>query len=430
MNKKVIIAILSTMIITAIITASIIFMYFVPEDSTAVNEVDDQQQDQVADDTILNDAKIEEQNLDTEEDTIEVNKDDYAYLMMLYDKYKQVEALEEYIREYYYLDVSDIDFQSAIAKGLFEALDDPYSQYFTKEEYKAFTEVASGSYEGIGVVVAPGDDGFIVVVSPIADSPGFEAGLKTNDKVLKVDGVEYSADELDQAVLNIRGPKDTTVILTIRRDDEVMDIPVVRGEIRLEAAESEVLDNNIGLLRLVSFDEDAALEFENHLNSLLDQGVDGLILDLRNNGGGYLDQCLEITDHLLGEAVIVKTKDNAGNVEIEYSDADKIDIPLVILVNGGSASASEILTGAVKDNEAGTIVGTTTFGKGLVQTMIPLPLYDYAGFKLTIKQYFTPDDYYINKIGIEPNVFIEDDETTEADEQFDKAVEILLEQIQ
>jgi carboxyl-terminal processing protease len=421
MNKKIIVSIFLTMVITAVITSSIVFLFFVPEEKEDTSLA-------VEDDLIEN--TVVDESDDKEDKIVEINQEDYDYLLGLYDKYKQVEALEEYIRQYYYLDVSDVDFTSAIAKGLFEALDDPYSQYFTAEEYKAYTEAASGTYEGIGVVVAPGDDGFITVVSPIADSPGFEAGLKTNDKVLKVDGVEYSADELDQAVMNIRGPKDTTVVLTIRRDTEIMDISVVRGEIRMEAAESEVLDNNIGLLRLVSFDEDAAYEFETHLDALLDAGVDGLILDLRNNGGGYLDQCLEITDRLLGEAIIVKTKDNAGNVEIEYSDADSIDIPLVILVNGGSASASEILTGAVKDNDAGTIIGTTTFGKGLVQTMLPLPLYDYAGFKLTIKQYFTPDDYYINKIGIEPDIIVEDDEETEEDEQFEKALEVMMDKIQ
>lgn len=414
MNKRAIIAIILAVVLTASATAGIMVLAVFPVIST----------EETGDGLI-----VEQVTNDQEDDTssfIKVDQDDYDYLMSLYDKYSELEALEEFIRENYYLDVEDVDFSSAIKKGLFEALDDPYSLYYTPEEYKAYTEAASGTYEGIGVVVAPGDDGVITVVSPIDDSPGFKAGLQTDDKILKVDGVEYSADELDQAVMNIRGPADTTVVLTIRRDEEVMDIPVIRGEINLEAASSEVLDDHIGLLRLVSFDEDAAADFNEQLDSLLAQDIDSLIIDLRNNGGGYLSQCLLIADRLMGEGVIVKTKDNQGNVEVEYSDADALGLPIVVLVNGGSASASEILTGALKDNDEGTIIGTTTFGKGLVQTMLPLPKYGNSGFKLTIKQYFTPDDYYIHGIGIEPDITIEDDETTDVDEVIEKAKAVLL----
>lgn len=385
------------------------------------------------DDQDLNEAEVVteelEEALEDEDTTVKVEKKDYDYLVSLYEKYKKIEALEEYIRNNYYQDVSEVDFITSMTKGLFEALEDPYSQYFTGEEFKSYTEQASGEYEGIGVYVAPGEDGLITVISPVNDSPGFEAGLQPNDKILKVDNISYTADQLQEAVNNIRGEKGTEVILTINREGEEFDVPVVRRRIKLEAVSHEMLDNKIGQIQISSFDQDVAIEFKSALDALEAENMEGLIIDLRYNGGGYLDQCLRLTDMLIGEGVIVKTKDNQGNVDIDKSDANKIDVPLVVIVNGGSASASEILTGAVKDNEEGTIVGTTTFGKGLVQTMLPLASFDDTGFKLTIEQYFTPDDHYINGIGIEPDVIIEDDLETEEDEQLEKAIEIMMEKI-
>lgn len=446
MNKKTLGSILITIVFTAIITSVFAVFVVFPKMNTSTTTItnDGIEASELNDgvvqlsrtdydylislyekESLVSANQVEEAVETDDEGVVKVNKDDYEYLLSLYDKYKKVEALEEYITDNYYQDVSDVDFMSEILKGLFKALDDPYSVYFTPEEFKAYNESASGVYEGIGVVVAPGEDGFITVVSPIHDSPGFDAGLKTNDKIIKVDGVEFFADELSEAVRNIRGPASSTVILTIRRENEIFDIPVVRKKIKLEAVTSEVLEGDIGYMKMSQFDKDVALEFKQHLADLESQNIKGLILDLRFNGGGYLSQCLEITDMLIGEGIIVKTKDNAGNVVIENSDADKIDYPLVVIVNEGSASASEILTGAVKDNEEGIIIGTTTFGKGLVQTMLPLSSFDDSGFKLTIEQYFTPDDHYINGTGIEPNIVVEDDEETEEDEQLIMAIDLI-----
>lgn len=424
-KKKITLLIISIILLTTLITATISVLLVFPllTDSSSSQSITDE----IA--SIIDDGTKSENKNQNDDEKVSISKSDYDYLKSLYEKYKKLEALENYIRENYYKDVEEFDFMSHTIKGLFDTLDDPYSQYFTAEEFKAYNEEATGVYEGIGVVVAPGDDGFITVVSPIHDSPGFEAGLKTNDKILKVDGVEYFADELTEAVLNIRGPAETTVVLSIKRDNELMDISVIRREISIEAVSSDVLEGHIGYIKMSSFDQDAADEFRKHLDDLESQNVDSLILDLRYNGGGYLNQCLTITDMLIGEGIIVKTKNNKGDVVIEKSGASKINYPLVILVNEGSASASEILTGAVKDNEEGIIVGTTTFGKGLVQTMLPLPMFDESGFKLTIEQYFTPDDYYIHGVGIEPNVVIVDDVETEVDEQFEKALEIIKEQI-
>lgn len=450
MNKKTVSSILITIVITAIITSVFaVFVVFPRMENDTKTITNDGIEATDSDDGVVQLSKadydylislyekensvsaneLEDATETDNEDVVKVNKADYDYLVSLYDKYKKVEALEEYIRDNYYQDVEEIDFMSEILKGLFKALDDPYSVYFTPEEFKMYTESATGEYEGIGVVVAPGEDGFITVVSPIHDSPGFDAGLKTNDKILKVDGMEFFADELEEAVRNIRGPAASTVVLTIRRDDEIIDIPVVRKKIKLEAVASEVLEDGIGYIKMSQFDQDVAKEFSDHLAQLEKENIKGLVLDLRYNGGGYLSQCLQITNMLIGEGIIVKTKDNNGNVDIERSDAAKIDYPLVIIVNEGSASASEILTGAVKDNEEGIVIGTTTFGKGLVQTMLPLTTFDDSGFKLTVEQYFTPDDHYINGVGIDPDIVIEDDQETEEDEQLLKAIEIISEEI-
>ncbi len=450
MNKKTVSSVLIAVIITALVTSAFAVFVIFPklEENTPVSigdgiakstdngeivQISREDYDYLISlyekDNSVEAAEVTEPIETEDEDVVKVKKEDYDYLLSLYEKYKKVEALEEYIRDNYYQDVSEVDFMSEILKGLFKALDDPYSVYFTPEEFKAYNESATGVYEGIGVIVSPGEDGFITVVAPIHDSPGFDAGLKTNDKIIKVDGVEFFADELDEAIRNIRGPAGTTVVLTIRRETEIIDVPVVRKKIKLEAVASEVLEGDIGYIQMASFDQDVAIEFRQHLDELESQNIKGLVLDLRYNGGGYLSQCLKVTDMLIGEGVIVKTKDNEGHVDIETSDAAKIDYPLVIIVNEGSASASEILTGAVKDNEEGTIIGTTTFGKGLVQTMLPLSSFDESGFKLTIEQYFTPDDYYIHGTGIEPNIVIEDDEETEADEQLDKALELIKQEI-
>lgn len=415
MNKKTLGLMTVAIVITAIITSafSIIVLYPMLEEPVVAE---------------LNSPENEIEPPE-EEDIVRVKQEDYDYLVSIYEKYKKAEALEQYIEENYYQDVSDIDFMSEMLKGMFRALDDPYSVYFTPEEFKDYNESARGEYDGIGVVVSPGDDGMITVVSPFKGSPGFEAGLKPNDKILKVDGIEYSAEELEEAVSNIRGQAGTSVVLTIKRETDIFDVSIERRKIVLEAVSSKVIENDIGYIQMTSFDQDVADELKSHLNELEKKNIKGLILDLRYNGGGYLNQCLLVTDMLIGEGIIVKTKDNNGKVDIEYSTKNKIDYPLVLIVNEGSASASEILTGAVKDNEEGLVVGTTTFGKGLVQTMLPLLSFDESGFKLTVEQYFTPDDHYINEIGIEPDYIIEDDTNTEEDEQLNKAIEVMLEQI-
>lgn len=372
------------------------------------------------------------------DDRVIIKKEDYEYFAQLQQDLGKMLQLKEFIKENYYKPVDDVNFEDGIIKGLFESLEDPYSVYMNKSEFDSFTTHTEGSYGGIGVIVTPGDDGYITVVTPIEDTPGERAGILSGDKIIKVNDKEVTAEKLDEAVAIMKGDPGTTVELTLLRPNkkEPLNIELKREEIRLKTVKSRILGNNIGYIRISMFDEKTADDFKVHLNDLEKQNIKGLIIDLRNNPGGSLSECVEIADELLGEQIIVYTQDRDGNKRYEKSDADKIDVPLAILVNEGSASASEILTGAVKDTESGTIIGTTTFGKGLVQ--IVRPLNDGTGFKLTISQYFTPNGSYIHGKGIEPNIVIDlPDElkekpeiSDEEDIQLQKALEVINSEIQ
>ncbi|WFD10665.1 S41 family peptidase [Tepidibacter hydrothermalis] len=334
-----------------------------------------------------------------------------------YKKYNKLYSLEQVIEDNYYTDVDEQNLVDGSIKGLFEGLDDPYSQYMNKKEFESFMQYTEGSYSGIGVIITPGEDGYITVVSPIEDSPGFKAGIKSEDKIIKVNGKDVTAKEMDKAISIMKGKAGTEVEITILRNGkETIDMKIKRQEIRLKTVKSEVLEDNIGYIRITTFDEKTADEFKGQLEELQAKNITGLILDLRDNPGGLLDQCQEITDQLIGEGTIVYTKDRKGKTKYLKSDKNKIDVPLAVLVNKGSASASEILSGAVRDNKEGVLIGTTTFGKGLVQSVRSLN--DGSGFKLTVSQYFTPNGEYIHGKGITPDIVVED-----VDEQLPTAIE-------
>ncbi|CAH2214964.1 S41 family peptidase [Tepidibacter aestuarii] len=324
-----------------------------------------------------------------------------------YKKYNKLYSLEKVIEDNYYTDVEEENLVDGSIKGLFEGLNDPYSQYMNKKEFESFMQYTEGSYSGIGVIITPGEDGYITVVSPIEDSPGFKAGIKSEDKIIKVNGEDVTAKEMDKAISMMKGKAGTEVEITILRNGkETINMKIKRQEIRLKTVKSEVLEDNIGYIRITTFDEQTAGEFKAQLKQLQDKNISGLILDLRDNPGGLLDQCQEITDELIGEGTIVYTRDRKGKTKYLKSDKNKIDVPLAVLVNKGSASASEILSGAVRDNKEGVLIGTTTFGKGLVQSVRSLN--DGSGFKLTVSQYFTPNGEYIHGKGITPDIVVED----------------------
>ena len=366
-----------------------------------------------------------------------ISKHNYEYFKDLQKTYNKVLGLKDFIETNYYKPVDESKIEDGLIKGLFQSLDDPYSVYMDKKEFDSFMTHTKGTYGGIGVIMAPGEDGFITVVAPIEDTPGERAGLVAEDKILKVNDKDVTAEKLDEAVAMIKGEPGTKVKLTVYRAgrDEPFAVEIVREEIRLKTVKSRTLAGDIGYIRITMFDEQTAADFKAHLKELQKKNIKGLILDLRNNPGGLLDECVQIADELLGNQVVVYTQDRAGNKEYEKSDAKKVNFPFVILVNKGSASASEILSGAVKDTKAGTLVGTTTFGKGLVQRVKALD--DGTGFKLTTSQYFTPNGLNIHGKGIEPDVVVElppellekGTLKDEDDPQLQKGLEILREKI-
>lgn len=319
-------------------------------------------------------------------------------------------GLEDYIRDNFLKDVDEEQLMEGQLKGLFQALEDPYSVYMTEDEFKSFTEHTQGIYGGIGVIVTPGDDNLITVVSPIEGTPGERAGLRTGDKIIKVNGEEFTADNMDKAVKLMKGEPKTTVSITILRKDKdgknnYIDLDIVREEIRLITVKSNIIEDNIGYIKITSFDELTYEDFMKELNSLMKNNISGIILDLRNNPGGLLNVCVDIADELLGEGTIVYTETRHGERAYEKSNKKHIDIPLVVLVNEGSASASEILAGAIKDHNKGILIGNKTFGKGVVQRIRELS--DGSGFKLTVSEYFTPNGTNIHGIGIEPDITVD-----------------------
>lgn len=341
-----------------------------------------------------------------------------------YRQYKKLVSLSEKINEDFYKKPDKDMLETGIYKGLFAGLGDVYSAYYTKDEMKQLLEASSGKYVGVGMTVgADKETGRIRVESTFDKSPAKEAGIQKGDFIVRVDGKSYTYQEMDIAVKNMRGKAGTSVKISFIRGNRQIEKIVVRRQITIQTIDSRVLENNLGYISIKSFDEDTADDFRSALKNLEAKNIKGLIVDVRDDGGGLLDVVENIADRLLGKAVIVYTQDNKGNKEyLRSSDKEKISIPIVVLTNGNSASASEILTGAILDNKAGISVGTTTYGKGLVQQVVPLR--DGTGYKLTTAQYFTPNGSYINEKGIKPTI-----EVKEEKDQLPRAISYLKEKI-
>ena len=343
-------------------------------------------------------------------DKIIIPKTEYNELARVYKKYSKAIGLEHYVKENYLREVNDEQLIDGQLKGLFQSLEDPYSVYMTKDEFKDFSEHTKGVYGGIGVIVTPGEDNLITVVAPIEDTPGEKAGLKTGDKIIKVEGQEFTADNMDKAVKIMKGKPKTEVNITILRKEKdgknkYIDMSIMREEIRLKTVKADLIEDDIGYIRLTSFDELTYDDFKKELDSLIKKNISGLVLDLRYNPGGLLDVCVNITDEFLDEGIIVYTETRNGERSYERSTKKHTDIPLVVLVNEGSASASEIFAGAIKDRKRGILVGQKTFGKGVVQRIKQMS--DGSGFKLTVSEYFTPNGINIHGVGIEPDIVVD-----------------------
>ena len=279
-------------------------------------------------------------------------------------------TITELLDEKYIGDVNQEDLIDGALKGLVNSVGDVYTTYYTKEELEDFNAETMGKFVGIGVYMrASLETGKVEVTKPIKGSPAEEAGIKTGDQILKVDGVEYVGDDLDEVAKNIKGEEGTEVTLTIKRGEEVFDLKIVRKNVHMNYVSGEMLDNNIGYMYIERFDEDCIKDFKSAYNELVAQEAKSLILDLRSNGGGLVDEALEIADMMCEKnEIMLITIDKDGKEVSEKAKKDReIKMPIVVLTNGGTASAAEILVGALKDNEKAVIVGDKTYGKGVIQ---------------------------------------------------------------
>lgn len=341
-------------------------------------------------------------------------------------------VLEKFVGDYFLFDAEDKKLEAGIYAGYMNALGDPYSVYYTAEEYQALIESTSGEYSGIGAMVNQNAETKIIkIVKVFAGSPGEEAGLLAEDIIYKVDDMEVTGMDLDLVVgTYIKGEAGTKVKLTVIRgdDNEEVELEITRRKIEVPTVEFKILENDIGYISVMQFDTVTADQFKNAIDTLEQDGAKKLIIDLRNNPGGVLDGVVAMLDYMLPDGLLVYTEDRNGEGSKYYSkDGHQVDLPLVLLVNGNSASASEVFAGAIKDYTWGLIVGTKTFGKGIVQNVIGLG--DGTAIKLTTQHFFTPSGYALHGKGIEPDEIVELEKNavigTETDNQLQRAVEYL-----
>lgn len=328
--------------------------------------------------------------------------------------------ISDTISQYYLRDYDDDELIEEAYKGYVKGLGDPYSVYMTKEEYENWEASATGEYSGVGITFSQDEKGRYIVVSVTKNSPAEKAGIEPGDQLLKVDGKSY--DDMDLMAARIRGEEGTQVEITYSRDGKKKTADMTRAVIHQESVEYEMLEGDTGYICITSFIDNTGDDFSKALSKLEKKGAKRLVLDLRDNGGGIVDECIEVADEFLDEGVVCYVEDKDGNTDTYDAEDGKTDLPTVVLVNGNSASASEILAGALKDNGF-EIVGTKTFGKGVIQGTFNLE--DGSAIKLTVMQYLSPDKNVIHEKGIKPTVKVKDDESTEKDEQLEKALEVI-----
>ena len=353
---------------------------------------------------------------------------------------QKMTEVSKILKEYCIYDIDEEKMLDYALIGMAASAEDPYTAYYPKEEFKSYTDSVYSSYVGIGATLGVDTDkDVLVIISPMEDSPAEAAGLKPGDVILAVDGKPYKSSQLSELATYLKSGEEGTkaVITVLRGETEKLDIEVTRQKIIKVSVKSKMLPKNKGYLRITSFEigvpgqsKSTYNEFCEHLEALKTAGMTGLIIDLRDNPGGDFDSVCKIADELLPKGLITYTEDKQGNQEKIESDSNSLDIPIVVLINGGSASASEVLTGALKDNERATVVGEKSYGKGIVQSVITFP--DGSGMSVTTSKYFTPSGVCIHGIGIEPDVEVASDSDKSVSEmelsedvQLQKALELL-----
>ena len=353
-------------------------------------------------------------------DMVLVSRSDYQKAAKLVNRYEKLYSIQTTIDEKYLWDTDNDEQIDALCKEAVAVLGDKYSYYMTADEYKNWADKVTGTFYGIGVAFTQDDDGTFVVNRVMEGSPAELGGMKAGDILLEIDGKTF--EDSNKMATAIRGEEGTSVEVTYKRDGVKHTISLVRGEVKELSVYATITDDNYGYICITSFEEDTSKQFQTELDDMEAKGVKGVVIDLRNNPGGMMEQSVAVADALLPEAMITYTKDRNGKKEIYNSDEHCTDLKYVVLINENSASAAEIVAGAIKDN-GGILVGEKTFGKGVIQGTYPLE--DGSAISLTIMEYFSPKGNTIHKKGITPThkVVLPKDATT--DVQFEKALELL-----
>lgn len=329
------------------------------------------------------------------------------------------------VKSKYVEDVPVDQLMAGAIKGMVGSLGDPHSIYMDAKMFKDFMIETEGSFGGIGIVVGVKDK-MLTVVSPIEGTPGDQAGIKSGDQIVKIDGQLTKELALDEAVNKIRGPEGSSVVLSIKRgNEEIKEYTLVRSNIQIKTVTGKLLPNQVGYIRIAMFNENTGNDFLKQYQELENQGMKAVVLDLRDNPGGLLEECVKVANKFVPKGPVVSVVTRDGTREVHSSTLEAVKYPVVVLVNGGSASASEIVAGAIQDTQSGTLIGTKTYGKGSVQTLMRLD--GSTAIKLTIAKYLTPNDRSINGIGIDPDIVLEMPPLTPGsqDIQLQKALEVV-----
>ena len=333
----------------------------------------------------------------------------------------KLNAIDSVLESFYFGDVDDETAKDNIYKAYLSSYGDKYTMYYTADEYKALKESTNGKFYGIGAVCQLSGEGGVLLVDVYDNGAGYQAGLRSGDRVVNVDGRDITDMELSSAVALIKGYKGTSVTLEVIRGTERLTFSAVRDAVEAKTVSYTLLDNNIGYLSISQFEEVTTKQFKAAVEDLQSQGMKGLVIDIRNNPGGLLDTVVGMLKYMLPDGLIVYTEDKQGNrKEYKGQDNDEFNLPLAVIVNGNSASASEIFAGAIQDYGKGTIIGTQTYGKGIVQTVKPLT--DGSAIKFTIAKYFTPKGQDIHGKGVTPDMVVEYDTDADVDTQLDAAI--------
>lgn len=351
-----------------------------------------------------------------------VDKNEYKEISRVYNKYQKLDSIMDTLdKEYLWnKDVKDDKLLEVGYQSMMASLGDKYTRYLTKEECDKLKRVLDNGFTGLGIVINKDKDGKILIVDVVKDGPAMSAGLKNGDEIISVDGKEYT--EVDKMAKAMSGKAGTPVKLVYKRDGKEKEISVVRGEIETNSFESKVSENGICYVKINSFNKNTSKDFEEFIKDVESKNGKGIIIDIRDNPGGLMEEGVKVADLLLPECKICSTVDNKNKKKTYKSDSKHVSVPYVVLTNENTASAGEILAAAIKDN-GGTLVGTNTFGKGLVQETILFK--DGTGINVTIKEFFSPKGNKINGDGVEPTYKVERKNKADGDPQLKKAVEVI-----